>query len=55
MNGLPTATTSDCARVRAVMNTAGSEMLFVESRVSPSRVVGSDVLINKALNSWPNE
>ena len=55
MNGFPTATTSDLARVMAVMKTAGSEMLFVESRVSPSGLVGSEVLINSALNSWPIE
>ena len=51
MNGLPTATTSDLARVMAVIKTAGSEMLLVESRVSPSAVVGSEVLMNRALNS----
>ena len=51
MNGFPTATTSDLARVMAVMKTAGSEMLFVASRVSPSGVVGSEVLMNSALNS----
>ena len=51
MNGFPTATTSDCARVSAVINTEGSDILFVESFVSPSAVVGSDVLINRALNS----
>ena len=51
MNGFPTATTSDRARVMAVMNTWGSEILLVESRVSPLALVGSEVLINKALNS----
>ena len=51
MNGLPTAATSDLARVMAVMKTAGSEILLVESRVSPSGVVGSEVLTNRARNS----
>lgn len=51
--GLPMATTKDCALVRAVLKTYGSQMPLVGLRLEPSFQVGSVVLMKQALNSSP--
>ncbi len=47
------ATTSDWARVRAVLNMCLSQRLLVGLQVEASEWVGSEVLRNRARNSLP--
>ena len=53
VNGFPTATTSDRARVIAVLNTYGLHKLLVGFIVFPEESTHSTVLINSARNSCP--
>lgn len=53
VNGFPTATTSDRARVIAVLNTYGLHKLLVGFIAFPDESTHSTVLINSARNSCP--